>query len=326
MRLRLVTSGTSAIRLATAIGLAYLGISASKLPAQPANQGGGQTGGNSASLKNSVSITIQGDKRVIKANGVPDHPMGQFPNRNNPNRLAAQDYNYTIPLHPQVAEKTTRLRMQPIGIALNGIVFDPAAAEWWDNDPFSGWQYEPLSGAINLGVDQSNAHIQPNGAYHYHGVPHGLITRLTGGKPAMVQIGWAADGFPIYGPWGFANSKDAKSEVEQVKSSYRVKQGTRNGGPGGKYDGSFVEDYEYVAGLGDLDECNGRFGVTPEFPEGIYHYYITGQYPYIPRYFRGTPDSSFERHGPPGGPGGLRGRGNRPPGPPPFGGGPPSQN
>jgi glutamate synthase (ferredoxin) len=47
--------------------------------------------------------------------------------------------------------------------------------------------------------------------------------------------------------------------------------------------------------------ASGRFGVTPEFPEGTYHYVLTEQYPLIPRQFAGTPDASFERRGPPGG-------------------------
>ena len=60
--------------------------------------------------------------------------------------------------------------MQPFGVAVNGVVFDPGAAEWFNRDPRSGWQYEPLAGKINLGVDESFAHVQPNGAYHYHGM------------------------------------------------------------------------------------------------------------------------------------------------------------
>src|SRR4051812_19543160 len=113
---------------------------------------------------NRVSITTEGDYRVIRANGLPDHTPGQFPNRNNPNRIAAQNYNFRVPLLPQIASQPTKLRMGPFGVAVNGVVFDPAAAEWWNGN--LDWQYEPLSGAINLGVDASNAHVQPNGAYH----------------------------------------------------------------------------------------------------------------------------------------------------------------
>ena len=49
-----------------------------------------------------------------------------------------------------------------------------------------------------------------------------------------------------------------------------------------------TQDYEYVAGSGDLDECNGRVGVTPEFPNGTYHYYITDTFPFIQRCVKGT--------------------------------------
>jgi len=66
--------------------------------------------------------------------------------------------------------------------------------------------------------------------------------------------------------------------------------------------GNLFRDYEYVAGAGDLDECNGRFAATPEYPAGIYHYVLTTEYPFIPRMLKGSADASFARKGPPGGP------------------------
>ena len=51
--------------------------------------------------------------------------------------------------------------------------------------------------------------------------------------------------------------------------------------------GAFTQDYEYVEGLGDLDQCNGRFGVTPEFPEGIYYYVVTDDFPFFTRCLKG---------------------------------------
>ena len=111
-------------------------------------------------LSNRVSITIEGDARVIRANGLPDHQMGQFPNAHNPNSASAQNYVFRVPLHPQVAAKPTPVGMQNFGIAVNGVVFDPAAAEWWNRDRSSGWQYEPMTGHLNLGVDQNNAHVR----------------------------------------------------------------------------------------------------------------------------------------------------------------------
>ena len=87
-----------------------------------------------------------------------------------------------------------------------------------------------------------------------------------------------------------------------MKSSWRLKAGNRpDDGPGGRYDGTFSADYEYVEDLGDLDECNGRFGVTPEYPDGTYYYVITEDFPVIPRCFKGRPDKSFTIGPPPAG-------------------------
>ena len=134
-------------------------------------------------------------------------------------------------------------------------------------------------GKMNLGIDENHAHVQPTGAYHYHGLPTGLISRLRTEKgPAgkdMLLIGYAADGFPIYAESGYTKADDASSPMKKLKPGYRLKKGNRpkgDNGPGGKYDGTFTQDYEFTKGGGDLDECNGRTGVTPEFPDGTYYY------------------------------------------------------
>jgi hypothetical protein len=278
--------------------------------------GGVKAAGVKPAFASDVSITVDGGVRIIRSNGIPAHETGQFPNRGNPNTIAPQRYEFRLPAEPKVADNVTPLRMQPFGVAVNGVVFDPGAAEWWNRDRTSGWQYEPLFGGGMLGVDQSHAHVQPNGAYHYHGIPVGLVFALTDGKERMALVGWAADGFPIYNPVGYRDPADATSAVKSLKSSYRVKKGTRPSGPGGAYDGTFVADYEYVAGAGDLDECNGLTGVTPEYPKGIYHYVLTEEFPYVPRVYRGTPDASFATHGPRAG-----GQGGGPGGGGPGGGG-----
>jgi hypothetical protein len=272
--------------------------------------------GPDAALSNRVSITVEGDFRVIRANGLPDHHMGEFPNAHNPNSASAQNYVFRVPLHPLVAAGPRPVGMQNFGIAINGVPFDPAAAEWWRGDRSSGWQYEPMTGHLNLGVDQNNAHVQPSGAYHYHGIPTGLLAKVKDARSRMMLIGWAADGFPIYAPWGYSDASNAASPLKPLKSSYRLKQGTRPSGPGGTYDGTFVADFEYAAGAGDLDDCNGRFGVTPEFPQGTYCYFVTADFPFIPRFYKGVPDASFERRGRPGGGSGGE-TGNRRPPPPP---------
>jgi hypothetical protein len=223
-----------------------------------------------------------------------------------------------VPTHPEAAEKPTRVNHGLFGVALNGVPFDPATAEFWNNDFGSGWNYEAKSQFIDLGLDENNAHVQPSGAYHYHGVPTGLVRLRGGDATKMVLVGYAADGFPIYTSRGHTQAKDARSPIRNMRSSYRLKRGERPGGPGGKYDGRFTADYEYVEGSGDLDECNGRFGVTPEFPQGTYHYYITEEFPGIPRQWRGKPDASFQKRGPgPGGPGFRPPHRGEPNGPPP---------
>lgn len=261
-----------------------------------------------------------GAGRQVRANGLPDHAIGAFPNRGNPNPVTAQGYDLVIPADPKPAARASSMR-GPFGIALNGVMFDPGAAEFWRGDPSLGWTYEALGGAVPLGIDENHAHVQPSGAYHYHGLPT-LYLKQRGVAPDRhsPQIGWAADGYPIYALHGYRDARDADSGVTVLRSSYRLKAGDRPAapeGPGGRHDGAFVQDYEYVEGHGDLDECNGRFGITPEYPEGTYAYFLTGEWPVIPRLFRGTPVPLREEPRGPG-PGG-----NRPPRPGPGGGGPP---
>ncbi len=282
-------------------------VAASAQPGQPPGKNLAAPPGNGTSPgENRVTISVEGEFRLIKANGLPDHLPGQFPNRGNPNSIEPQSYTFRVPAKPKEADKFTPLVRHPFGVAVNGVVFDPGAAEWWNDDPSSGWTADPISGPLKLGLDQNNAHVQPSGAYHYHGLPTGLIAKLTGGKERMILVGWAADGFPIYGPWAYGDAKSTNSPLKKMKSSWQLKKGTRPNGPGGKYDGNFVEDFEFVKGSGDLDEANGRFGLTPEFPQGSYHYFVTEGFPFIPREYKGTPDQSFMRRGPPGGPRGPR--------------------
>jgi hypothetical protein len=290
-----------------------------------------QSPGNHAASH--IAIKSQGDKRIIEANGLPNHKPGQFPNRGNPNSISEQHYRFEMPLKPQVNDRPRPVRRFLFGIAVNGVVFDPGTIEVWrpggriasrpgpetrgapgQAEPMA-WNYEAM-GTMDLGVDQNHAHVQPTGAYHYHGLPTGLIEglRKQRGDKGMLLIGYAADGFPIYNEYGHEKAGDGSSPLKKLRSSYQLKKGDRpegNDGPGGRYDGTFVQDYEFIQASGDLDECNGRYGVTPDYPAGTYYYAATETYPFIPRFFRGTPDSSFEKMGLP--PGQMRRRGRRAP-------------
>ena len=279
--------------------------------------------------KSKYTEAEKGEERAITANGLPQHDVGRFPNRDNPNEIRPQAYQIVIPADPEPAEAITfiqsvagrggpRPQFQVFGISLDGVLMEPGTAESYLGRPELGWHYDALGGAVPLGLDSNYAHVQPDGNYHYHGLPIGLMKRL-GYQPGhhSPMIGWAADGFPIYVMFGYSAAKDATSAIGELKTSYRLKAGERpkaKDAPGGAYDGAFIEDYEYVADLGDLDECNGRFCITPDFPEGTYAYFMTREWPVIPRAFRGTPMElkmpNLERRGrgdgpPPGGPGGL---------------------
>jgi hypothetical protein len=241
-----------------------------------------------------VIITEEGGYRVIKANGVPNHEIGQFPGPGCPNAASAQSYSFRMPLQPRTNATFTTLKQQPIGVAINGVPFDPGTAEYWKNDRNSGWHIEAIGGGKNLGLDQNLAHVQPNGAYHYHGIPEGLLSNL-GGRGEQKMIGYAADGFPIY------------AQTRENRPSYQLKKGSRpsgTAGPGGVYDGTYQADYEFVQGSGDLDKANGKTGMTSEYPQGTYYYVATAEFPFYPRMLKGTPDASFRRGPPGGGPGG----------------------
>ena len=237
----------------------------------------------------------------MEANGIPWHKVGQFPNRGNPHTISEQAYNFEVRTNQKPNRKITPLHNDsgfgppntPFGIAVNGVLFDPGTAEFFNGDRSSDWNYEALSGAVPLGVDFNNAHVQPNGAYHYHGLPTGLLEELkVNEKEHSPLIGYGMDGYPIYALYGFKDPKDSKSSIKKLKSSYKLKKGMRPRSarePGGKYDGTFAKDYEYVEGAGDLDECNGRFTVTVEYPEGTYAYFLTEDWPVIPRDFKATP-------------------------------------
>ena len=115
---------------------------------------------------------------------------------------------------------------------------------------------------------------------------NGVLTESTVNIEHSPIIGWAFDGNPIYGPYGYTDPTNQSSNIRRLEPSYRLKtklvlnaitnpNPVREGGPLLSDDpaGTFTEDYEYTFGEGDLDRYNGRFGKTPEFPEGVYAYF-----------------------------------------------------
>lgn len=85
-------------------------------------------------------------------------------------------------------------------------------------------------------------------------------------------IGWAYDGVPIYGPYGYSNASNNNS-IKILETGYTLSPNSIEDRPNIFNNGFFVEDYVYT-GSGDLDICNGRFSITPEFPNGVYAYFV----------------------------------------------------
>lgn len=171
----------------------------------------------------------------------------------------------------------------------------------------------------SLTFDSCIGHQPSSGTYHYHGTPRCLRYQLGDnivvdrtGRTGYVYsektsnwthspiLGWANDGYPIYGPYGYTDPTSATSAIKRLKSGFRLRSittrtslpdwalGNHSGvsqtltssqyGPAVSLKfplGRYVEDYEWVDGVGDLDQYNGRFTVTPEFPKGTYAYYAT---------------------------------------------------
>lgn len=103
-------------------------------------------------------------------------------------------------------------------------------------------------------------------------------------------LGFAFDGYPIYGPMGYSDPIDPTNNLAGMRSSYRLIRpddeeytlerqalivGDDTVGRVARPLGSFIEDYKYEPGSGDLDEHNGRFCITPDYKQGTYAYFTT---------------------------------------------------
>ena len=231
-----------------------------------------------------TTVTVSGNTRTIVTNALPNHETGLFPNSGNPNTISAQSNRYEYPTNPAYKGAATEVHVP--GVAVNGVKFEPGTAETVTCATGETYRVEGLQDTFNLGMDFNNAHVQPTGAYHYHGLSDLLadIHAHFGGEP--VHVGFAADGYLIY-----------ISTTNAYASSYRLSASLRTGsncevslgggqGPnmvveGTAPDGTYTSDWEYVPGSGGLDECNGTL------IDGQYVYLITKEFPYISRCLNG---------------------------------------
>jgi len=283
------------------------------------------------------------DVVYVIATGVPSYLTGPFLD-GNPGVPDNQDWQFEIPRNPvqNTSGNLTGVPLGAIGVLINGTLFENFAdAMSWNNQGV--WNRNANVFELD-GFDCMRGHPQGT-AYHHHQNPvkfnvvDNPESDICDQYPADDNqlyvpnpnehspiIGYSFDGFPLYGPYGYADPLDPTSGIRRIKSSYDFRDITErtvlpdgtvapSAGPNvnAQYPiGSFKEDFEYV-GNGDLDEHNGRFCITPDYPEGIYAYFTTeddnghAMYPFFigPEYYGVVEECNFTAGdgGGPGGPG-----------------------
>jgi len=292
--------------------------------------------GNSTPITDAVLANVQSVKYstnwvYVSTNGIPSYITGPFLD-GNPNLAGSQNAIFKISLFPvQNTGTLTATTGGNIGIFINGVaLFDYRDGASWQvstsslkGGPYGGtgdgvWNRDAIVGEKG-GFDCSKGH--PAGTnYHHHQNPSAFKLDITvisticnlynadglyvidATKHSPI-IGYAYDGFPIYGAYGYKN-KDGSGGIVRVKSSWTKRNITiRNtlytgasvtAGPAVNTTypiGYFKEDYKFItpssSNQDSLDIHNGRFCVTPEYPDGIYAYFATvdanwnSSYPYV---------------------------------------------
>lgn len=278
--------------------------------------------GNSTPISNGIAVNCQSVQYnatdvYISTNGVPAYPTGPFLD-GNPSQATDQNAIFQFPRTPQQNTGTpTATTMGNIGVFINGVaLFDYRDGVSWKNStgalaggPLGGtgdgvWNRDAVVAEM-AGFDCSKGH-PAMGNYHHHQNPSAFDLDLNvisnicnlydadglyaiNSSQHSPLIGYAYDGFPIYGAYGYTNT-NGTGGITRMKSGYQLRSisvrthyadGTdvTDGPPvNGTYPlGTFREDYEYVSSANPdvLDEHNGRFCVTPEYPAGTYAYFCT---------------------------------------------------
>lgn len=248
-------------------------------------------------LTNVQQVQYGNNNVYVSCTCIPDYNIGPW--QANPNIPVNQNFVFKITRNPVVNNGTkTATGLGHIGTWSNGVsIFNAKDGMSYNNQNI--WHRDALY-YEGVSFDACLGHPAPNGEYHNHVNPTCLYNDLDDQMHSPI-IGYAFDGFPIYGAYGYTDPNDPNSGFSRMRTSYRkrniaVRQTLPDGtqlpanqyGPavGVQYPlGAYIEDYEYVAGLGDLDPYNGRICVTPDYPNGIYAYFVTidsVQYPVYP--------------------------------------------
>lgn len=223
----------------------------------------------------------------VSTNCIPEYAIGPWPT--DPNTPSAQNAVCEFPRNP--VPNTGVLTNTPLGsmgLWTNGVqMFNPEDGFHWDNTtgawamgPGTAWNRNALifEGAS---FDTCLGHPAPGGVYHNHVNPKCLYNDLDSTAHSPI-IGYAFDGYPVYGAYGYADTSAVGGTVKRMQTSYALNPDTSSRHTGGgpvpvtTYPmGDCVDDYIYTAGSGDLDEHNGRWCHTPEYPNGTYAYFVS---------------------------------------------------
>ena len=229
-----------------------------------------------------TTVTVQGPTRTIVSNAIPDHETGNFPNDGNPHTISPQSLVYEFTTEPVFQGSESPVRIP--GVAINGVKFEPETAETVTCGSGEVYRVEALQNTYNLGLDFNNAHVQPTGEYHYHGVAQ-LLADGYSSESDLVHLGFAADGFLMYysksGAFktGYELSQEVRVGTSCVGSSSLRVDAVEVAGT--TPDGTFTSDWVWNEEISDLDRCNGTY------IDGTYVYLITDEFPFISRCLNG---------------------------------------
>ena len=245
-------------------------------------------GGSGPWFQCEVTVSASSTEMNVNSNGIPNH---NWVSAFGPGDV--QSHTWSIPLNPtndttggHVSTNCPAANGQwecaadrgQVAVAANGVpIFGPEEGPGGDAVALDFFYFTEDRQPIDLGY--CGAHAGPTGV-HYHWDAMCQYWEPESGETmqdydwSLIDstkhspiIGWSFDGYPIYGMYTW----DDDGVVKGMKSSYAVER-TSDGGDQG-YNG--IDDWNYVSGLGDLDQCNGRFGPTPEYPQGTYYYVST---------------------------------------------------
>jgi hypothetical protein len=242
--------------------------------------------GYSGILSNVQIVQYDTTYTYVSCTCIPGYSIGPW--MNNPNTPSNQNFVFKIPHHPMQQTGTkTIVGLGHTGVWTNGVsIFNVSDAMSYNNQGYWNRNAYYWEGP---GFDNCLGHPQQQGEYHHHVSPTCLYNQADSTHHSPI-IGYAFDGFPVYGAYAYTDT-NGTGPIKRMKSSFQLRNITvRDTLPNGtalssadygpaissSYPlGCFIEDYIYVSGSGDLDSSNGRFCKTPEYPNGIYCYFVT---------------------------------------------------